>query len=516
MSSVMKLNPDAVPVTQWPEPMPIEADAVSREPYPLSTMPIIFQECINDVSELRQVPIESIATAALVYTAAAVQAHVDVDPYPRLKFRSPTSLFGIIQAATGDRKSGIDTPFSSIYKEFEANHRAIMEPEIKQYHRAMAIYKERHQGIREAIRKRARENDMGKGLSLVDLERQLEELESSEPIAPLIRDYVEQEPTLQALSYSLAHEFPTKIISAPEGGIWLGGHSMSGDDRTRLLGTLNSIWSGEDIKVKRRTSEDIALLGVRLSTIIQIQPKTMNALMGQNNTGDLFEAIGMDARTLMLRPVSLAGKRGLNVEPILSGGYERYKSRMTQILNDDLPLKENTLELDPALLLLDAEATQLWANFYNTTEEMMNHEGDAVRGYIAKIAEQSARIAAVLHYFEHGSNGEINKETMIAGIAIAQWHLREYKRIKAESHVSPEERKAITLSAWLVSRLTKLNTVQINVSEVARYAPREIGRTKALVTPVLDLLVELNHIRIIKLDRSEVVVINPALIGAKQ
>jgi putative DNA primase/helicase len=87
--------------------------------------------------------------------------------------------------------------------------------------------------------------------------------------------------------------------------------------------------------------------------------------------------------------------------------------------------------LTPPTLCLSGAAKRDWISYHDDVEGELGGSGDFgnVQDFAAKTAENAARIAALLHIFEHGPGGEISQNLMQAGAALASWHLFEAKRI---------------------------------------------------------------------------------------
>lgn len=104
-----------------------------------------------------------------------------------------------------------------------------------------------------------------------------------------------------------------------------------------------------------------------------------------------------------------------------------FHSRLLEIVNDSIIRKGKGERM---ILRLSPQAEQLWISFYNRTESEMSEIGylSNMKDYASKMAENMARIAALLHYFE-GRNEDISIKAVEAAIQISAQYVDEYKRL---------------------------------------------------------------------------------------
>ncbi|MCV5869670.1 YfjI family protein, partial [Escherichia coli] len=71
-----------------------------------------------------------------------------------------------------------------------------------------------------------------------------------------------------------------------------------------------------------------------------------------------------------------------------------------------------------------------WIEFYNQVESEMRMIGLLYdfKDYASKMAENMARLAALLHYFS-GDGGDISVTAVKAAVEIVAWYIEEYIRL---------------------------------------------------------------------------------------
>jgi putative DNA primase/helicase len=135
------------------------------------------------------------------------------------------------------------------------------------------------------------------------------------------------------------------------------------------------------------------------------------------------------------------------------------------------------------------------------------------RDVASKAAENVARLAALLHVFEHGPAGEIGRNHVDAAARIVSWHLYEAQRYFTETAPTPALVNAEKLEAWLVRRFHERGEPRIRVTTIQQFGPGAIRHREELAA-ALGELVRRKRARKVKDERgAECVELNPALLG---
>jgi hypothetical protein len=195
----------------------------------------------------------------------------------------------------------------------------------------------------------------------------------------------------------------------------------------------------QPLKVDRKTAPPIRVERAALIVSGLIQPSVLAAAL----TGTDFDS-GLVARLLLsMPPIPTRRWQPGGIPPMV----ERKYSAMVE--------KLYALELDedqhgtpvPRALSLDEQASQLWANFYNSLNADMAGQDERARAMMAKIECAAARLALVLH-LGRVAGGEpagadvIDGESMRRGIELANWFRREAERTYARLAEGDDDREA--------------------------------------------------------------------------
>lgn len=162
--------------------------------------------------------------------------------------------------------------------------------------------------------------------------------------------------------------------------------------------------------------------------------------------------------------------------------------------------------LKPPVLDLEPAAFKIWCACHDQAEATLGRHGEyaELTDLGAKIAEQAARIACVMHVFEHGPVGSIPAETMQAGVDIAIWHLHEARRV-----FGLVETDEVTMDAELLLEWLSAQNGPSTLKHLAQFAPHRL-RKKDRRDDALSKLTAHGLARREILNGSTVIVLNPA------
>lgn len=464
----------------WPEPLPLIADTRSQ-PYPLDALPGAIGDAVREVAGFVQCPVALAACSALSALSVASQGIANVARDECLQ--GPLSLYLLAIAESGERKSECDRRFMEPLRQWEAERRDAIQPELERYRAGLAAW----EVAREALLQRIKQ-DVKKGRSAREAQADLVRLESEKPEPiPTPRVLLESE-TAESLAWNLARPdgWPCGGIVSAEAGIVFGGHAMRRDTIVNTLSLLNKLWSGEPYSVGRRTSECFVLRGARLSMGLAVQPGTIRAFFDESR--GLARENGFAARFLIAWPDSTQGTRLYRAPPARWPGLTAFHHRLGALLDTPLPVDERG-SLAPSVLPLDREAFEAWRQFYDGAERELRAGGELaeVRDVASKAAENVARVAALFHVFEDGPSGEVGSHHVAAAVRIVTWHLFEAERLLGGLVLPKAVANAMKLDAWLRSRPRGAGEWSVRVRDVMNAGPNAVRRKADLMAALAEL-----------------------------
>ena len=470
----------------WQELQPL-ISKIDPEPYPMDALPPVVRCAVEEVQAFVKAPVTLVAQSALAAMSLAIQAHNDVERADKLN--GPCSLFMLAIAESGERKTSCDGYFTKAIRDYEAQQREVFKPLVDAYKSDIEILEAQRSGIKEAI-KLAAKKDYAK--SPTDLKAQLYDLDKDRPTAPRVPFLIYGDATPEALTYSLAKEWPSGGIISSEAGMVFGSHGMSNESVMRNLATLNMLWEGGTVKTKRRTTESFTVDGARLTMGLQVQETTLRAFFA--NTKGLARGTGFLARFLISWPRSTQGFREFTEAPANWPALAAFNNRLMEILNRPASIDDNGA-LTPAMLTLSPEAKAVWVSFHNAIESMLAPGGylQDVRDVASKTADNAARLAALFYTFS-GNIGPIDVSAMEAGTRLAAWHLNESHRFLGELATPAELANPARLEKWLIDYCKRKRTDKVPTREVQQYGPSGL-RDKLTYTPAIEELAEHGRVR---------------------
>lgn len=483
----------------WGEPEPLIADVEALD-YPLDALPHSIRAAVEEVQAYVQAPVSLVATSALASLSLAIQSGFDVRRADKLC--GPCGLFLLTIAESGERKSTIDGFFMKAIREHEREEAAAAAPVMEQYMADMEAWEAKRQGIKTKITKYAGSKDTK------ELEESLRKLGRIKPEAPRVPRYIYTDTTPEALAFELGKRWPTGGVISSEAGIVFGGHAMGRDSVMRNLALLNQLWDGAGLRIDRRSSESFEVNGARLTVWLQIQEQTLREFF--TKTGSLARGSGFLARFLVAWPESTQGTRFYQEPPSHWPALAAFNTRLKDLLAQPPAFDEKDV-LKPVTLPLSPEAKQAWIAFHDAIESELATGGELqdVRDVASKIAENAARIAALLHVFEHGG-GAISLESFERASRIAAWHLNESRRFFGELAQPQDISDAARLDAWILAYCQHQRSDKIGKRYLRQYGPVRDGER---LDAALAFLEELGRIRQRKSGKQATIEVNPRLLG---
>ncbi len=487
----------------WPAPLPLTAK-IEPEPYPVDALPDTIRAAVEEVRAFTKAPIPLVASSALAALSLAIQAHVDAKRAEKLT--GPVGLFLLTIADSGERKSTCDGFFIQAIREYEANQAEEAKPLIKDHKAAMEAWEAKRGGVKEKIRSLAKT-----GKSTHEQEASLRDLEHDKPEPPRVPRLIYGDATPEALKWNLAKGWPSGGVVSSEAGLVFGAHGMGKDSVMRNLATLNQLWDGADIATERRTSESFTVSGARLTIALQVQETTLRSFF--DRSGGLARGTGFLARFLVAWPESTQGNRPFTDPPDTWPALEIFNQRISEILNEDVPIDEDGA-LTPPVFPLAADTKAAWVIFHDAIENELQTGGELydVRDVASKTADNAARIATLFQLFEHGAGGAIGLAAFESASRIAAWHLHEARRFYGELALPEEQADAVRLDSWLLDYCRREKTNIIPRREIQRNVTPGHLRRKAALDIALVELVEAERVRLVQEGRRKEIHINPALL----
>jgi putative DNA primase/helicase len=470
-----------------PEPLTRPADEAVE--YPLDALPELVRDAVRDYQDYGQQPLSMIACSALASCSLACQGLVDVRRDERL--RSPVSLNFLVIAESGERKTTADRIMTTAARDWLKSKREELAGDKARAEAALIAWEKEKEGIENKIKSAASgKKAPGAEVDMDDFKRRLAEHFETKPARFIQPELFSNDATPEGLSPSL-RGWPSQSLWSDEAATVIGSHGMSDEACLRFFALLNKLWDGDPLDRKRGTSESYTLHGRRFTGNLMTQEIVLKRLLSVG--GGAGRGTGFLARSLIAWPDSTIGNRPYKT-PNNSTALPRYGARIQALLNLPLPTEGDEMALTPAVLDLSGEARRVWIEYHDDVESTLGDMGAFadVRDFGSKAAENAARIAAIFHVVEHGTEEEISAAEMQSGCAVATWHLWEARRLLSSFCLPEDVEAAHGLLSWILSS----GAATITPQRLAQFCPRRYRGPANRVTRQagLALLLDTGHL----------------------
>lgn len=417
-------------------------------------LPPLFEKVIETIQAITHAPAELIAGTQLSVISLACQAAVEFEHSDGR--RSPVSLYSVVLAESGERKTAVLNYFLKPVLEFQ-------KKQLKNYEEVMNIYEADLQAwgaIKKVLVRQIRKKiELGEENTFE--QEQLRQHYILKPKQPKRPKLLYSDATPEAIIQGLVESIGTSGLVSDEGGVIFNGRAMG---NTPLF---NQLWDGGNVDVERK-GHHLSIDGVRLMALIISQKNEF--VLFRKKHGARAEGNGFFARCLWSVTSSTQGKRthqpDVRVETsVLDEFYKRVEDLLEQTL----------LGTTPSVLRFSVEAEHRFAQYQNEIEqriltEKLNH--DALPGILSKLPENAVRFATLIHYFYEFEGDEINVGTLNHIFLIMEYYYQQAVNILTSS-MSSEEDDANSLYNWLRNGRF-FNCTCVVKSEIRRYAPYQL------------------------------------------
>jgi len=465
----------------WNQPIPLTRVLNNETPYPFDALPSAVQQVVNSYQCYGQQPLSLVACGALANLSLACQtlANVARDAY----LVSPVSLYFLVIASSGERKSAADNVFSKAIRQWEATIRKKREPERLSALTQHKAWQMERDGLLTQIKRAVysgEDSDNYKNL--------LDELVHQQPDIPIQPTLYFEDATQEALAIHLAHGWPSASLWSDEAGIILGSHSMQSNPM-RFVALLNRLWEGKSFAAHRKTSQSFIIEHRRLTLNLMMQPLLLDQMISQA-TG-ISRQSGFLARCLLAYPDSTMGTRFYQDPPAQLEGLNEYEQRIKECLDQSQRLNQTGC-INLPILKMSSQAKHSWIQFFNSIEAGLNAQGQwiEIKDFASKAAENSVRLAALFHLFS-GKTGDISVEHIEQAITLMNWYLFEARRLLEPQSTQPNLDDARKLLVWLLEQRPQTTTPR----DILQFGPL---RNKVQRDNALETLIEHQYIRLVK------------------
>lgn len=439
----------------------------------------LLSGAVNEAESNVQAPRALIVSGALTAISLVCQGLIDVcKPNEQ---RVPTSLMLLSIAGSGERKSTAENVFLGPIRDFQRLEYKKYQESGTEWSAQVEVWKEKKKVILRKISKKA-----DKGIDSSEDELFLFMHEKLKPIRPKQFKMIYDDATPEALFSGLHNNLPSAGLISSEGAGILNGGALND------LSKQNALWSGDSITVDRASVESYQLTDSRLTLSIMLQESAFKEYMGRR--GEISRGSGLWARCLVCRPESTQGTRTIRDGSISWEKCNYFSARISELLIQNRALLESP-EKERSVVYFSPEAKDRWRSVFNDIERGVREGGrfEQVKDHASKLADNIARVAALLHFFE-GCEGDISCKVLDLAIDVCCWYSDQFFQI----FVPPpqEDIDADDLVSWLRSHFGR-SYGEVRKNKILQYGPGKL-REKHRLGRALDVLLDRGFINVFR------------------
>ena len=405
--------------------------------YPFNEFPEKLRDVIKEQFDNNEAGLPTIGCCLIGALSAAIQDKVDVEVRPGTVV--PSTVFTLVVAGSGARKTTVDTKMTKVASNFDKTASEAMKPQHARQKAKYQVWKLNLLRLEKQIQKGSGDED-----ELNQIQNELEKLYLDEPKQIPVPRMLYRDATPEAITKGL-HSWRSGWLTTSEAASMFGGRTMSN------LGLFNSLWDGSDLTVDRASSESYIVENPRLTISLMVQKKVFFEFL--ENKGSLARDNGFLARFLVCFPTPLEGSRFRLNATNSWDNHENFQARLMEILMSTLPIAG--VYPNREVLTLSADARIAIKYFTDQVERAMA-PGQAlsdISDCASKVGENAVRLAGLFHYYE-GIEGPITSNTIKQAIAICEWHMNEFIRLFCKApELPPEVQDAMAVEKFLRDRV---------------------------------------------------------------
>ncbi|MEG0604170.1 MAG: DUF3987 domain-containing protein [Acinetobacter sp.] len=470
----------------WGELLPLaQAETAINSPYPIHALPPLARDAVMAISEHVQSPIAMTAQCVIGAMSHIAQVHVNA-PHPFNANGEPCSLYLLTEGQSGSRKS----------TSRNMADKAIIQHERKQY---------------ELYRRSLEQWKSGQA-SLNKKDRETYSAENPPPHDP---STLYSDITLESIAGLYVDGILNNAsIASDEAAQFFGGHTMKGDTRNQALGGYAKLFDDgfvERTRSKSNLNGSGRAYDVRLTFNLQGQHEVLSEALKD----PVLRGQGFLPRFILTVPENLAGTRLQDaIYQAKNANHDHrliaYWTRCEYLLDDcPRPQAEHELNNGRYVIPMNEDARQIDLAFYNMFEELQGKgkRYEYLQAFASRASQLARRLATVFAYFE--GLQWIDASTLKGACEVVKHSLNEwatYSDIEVRTESDAEK-----LIKWLIRKCDADKTNYIPKTFALKGAPSHLRKTKAF-DPCLNELIESNHVRLIVINKTQCIELNPLLL----
>ncbi|VXC19238.1 conserved hypothetical protein [Pseudomonas sp. 8AS] len=460
-------------------------DPIPALPFEITSEAI--EECVRNLKNPKDLALVS----AITFISLSVQGLYDArSPLGNI---FPTSLLSIAVAGSGEGKTPCLNKMGGGLFDYQKEILANRDVELKKFRYAHDIWSEILKAHKSELRRLIKIGDNTDSILEVIADHY-----SKEPKEPMKAGFLYEDTTEPALYGNMNGGLQSiGWISSEASGI-VNGSSFRNVDK------INSVTSGDGVRVERATRESYYLANARITLCYMFQPSVLKKF--ENTRGETARGTGFSARCLFVNSKSTQGTRIFDGLEQSWTACERFRARTVELYKSYVE-KFSRGSFAREEIRLSDRAAEIWIETRNEIEKQILEGGrySWAPDHASKLAEIMIRLAVNFHVFE-GREGDVSETTMRASIELGYWFSRQFERM-----FSPEaklENDASELHAWLRSKYDENSSRRFDRTYIGRHCPSRLRGDPKYLELIYDKLENDKLIRIITEGKAKIILLN--------
>ncbi len=383
---------------------------MSTEVFPMGYQSSILNSSFLEGRLVTQAPDSMVFLTMLSAMSVALQGLVDVEtPVGKT---CPVAISALTVAESGERKSTVENLFSKGLKRFQ-------KEESERQKTNLVLYKLKLEQYKMKVAFQKKRIDLDDEEQCNQLLAILQALEKERPIHPRLTLHTFEDSTIEAFLNKLNGNVPNGYLASSEGGVLLNSRAML------QTAKFNAIWSGDDVTIDRKTAASFTLVSARMTTYIMTQWSALERYLKKSK--DDVRGNGYLSRFLVCIPLSNCGLRQSNGVKHPINNINTFNDRAYELLCESAELSDYS---DRKVVRFTSEAKGIWFDIYNDIESKMGPGGmfEYAKDHASKLAENIARVAALIHCFDKPITEDISVGTLLEATYLVSYFSGQFMK----------------------------------------------------------------------------------------
>ncbi|CAB4897704.1 MAG: DUF3987 domain-containing protein [Actinobacteria bacterium] len=393
----------------------------SRLALPVEVLPELIREYVEATSEALQVEPDLPFSMIVPALSCATRGRFTVK-LPSAGFREPLSIYSLVLAKPGERKSPV---LKQVMKPLWA-----FEKRLKESTRlSRAAQNERHEMLNGRVKhyRALVAKDPQNREAQAEQEQALADLESCKPISE--PQLITQDVTPERLAGILFEQGESVGVFSAEGGSIATFKGRYNEGKANL-DLINGAYSGDPVTVDRQGGKSLHLEEPHLAIGLAVQPDVWREM----NASQEMRTRGFNDRWLVVYPLSRMGQRELQREPVPAHLQSLWDRKVTELFQRSTDLLNAGQRVE---LPLSPEAEAMYLSWWKDTEHRLGPDGDLAElsGWATKLTGTVGRSATAFSLLNDPHCVQVKGEDMAAAVGLAPYYISHAKYLH-ESHLA--------------------------------------------------------------------------------